>query len=130
MKFFKKTDIIVIIVLITLSAAAWLTYSHLFSDKAAKAEIYYNSKLVETVDLTSGEEKTFSIPQKKNVVFYYDGKGNIRFEKSDCPDKVCVNAGNLHIIGQTAACLPNGIVMKIVPKNERSENDPDVVIGR
>jgi len=127
MRFFRKTDIIIICTIIAVSALAWMIYGFLFSDKAARAEIYYNSELVETIDLVAGEEKTFSIPQKPNVVFHLDNEGNIRFERSDCPDQICVHAGKLHIVGQSAACLPNGIVIKIVPQKERSEDDIDVI---
>lgn len=127
MKFFKKTDIIVILAIVSVSALAWLLYGFLMSDTAARAEIYYNSELVLTIDLDTGEEKFFSIPQKPNVVFHLDKEGNICFEKSDCPDQVCVHAGKLHMVGQSAACLPNGIVVKIVPKKERSEDDIDVI---
>lgn len=127
MKFFKKSDLLIILTIIAVSVVIWVIYSSAFSDKATKAEIYYNSKLVETVELTAGEERTFSIPQKDKVVFQLDKEGNIRFIESDCPDKVCIHAGKLHMVGQSAACLPNGIVLKIVPLKERSEDDLDVI---
>ena len=127
MKFFKKTDIVVVLTIIAVSIVIWVIYSYAFSDKAAKAEIYYNSKLIMTVNLNSGEDRVFSIPQKEKVVFHLDKEGNIRFEQSDCPDKVCVHAGKLHMVGQSAACLPNGVVLKIVPLKERSEDDIDVI---
>ncbi len=130
MKFFKKTDMIIIAIIIAAGIGGWIAYSLIFSGKAAKAEIYYHSKLVETIDLNTGQERVFSIPQKKEVVFHLYKDGNIRFEHSDCPDKVCVNAGKLHIVGQTAACLPNGIVLKIVPAKAHGEDDPDMVVGR
>ena len=80
MKFFKKSDIIIILTMIAVSVVVWKAYSYFFSDKAAKAEIYYNSQLVETIDLTAGVEKTFSVPGKPNVVFHLDKEGNIKFE--------------------------------------------------
>lgn len=130
MKFFKKTDVWIIIALLILSAVSWFVYRSVFSGRAAKAEIYYYSKLVETIELTGGVEKSFSIPQNEHVVFHIDKQGNIKFEKSDCPDKVCINAGNLYMVGQSAACLPNGIVVKIVPLGERDDDDIDIIIGR
>jgi hypothetical protein len=123
--FFRKTDIAVILVLVAVSAILWAVYSSAFSGRPAKAEIYCNSKLVMTVALTKGQERSFTIPQNKNVVFHLDKEGNIRFERSDCPDKICVHAGKLHIVGQSAACLPNGIILKIVPADGRREDDLD-----
>lgn len=127
LRFAKKTDIIIVLSILAVSAAVWLLYSNAFADRPAKAEIYYYSKLVKTVELVKGTEKSFSVPEDRNVVFHLDKEGNIRFEQSDCPDKVCVHAGKLHMAGQSAACLPNGLVMKIVPANTRSDDDLDAV---
>jgi len=127
--FFKKNDIIVVLSIIIISGIWWLAYKFMFSDKPVKAEIYYYSELAYTIDLNSGAEKTFSIPQNDNVIFHLYEDGSICFEQSDCPDKVCVHAGRLSVIGETAACLPNGIVLKIVPKNNRGADDPDIIIG-
>jgi hypothetical protein len=129
MKFMKKTDLIIISVILVVSAIAWVSYHLIFGQRAAKAEIYYKSQLVETVDLTAGADKIFTIPQDRNVVFHVYKDGSICFEKSNCPDKVCVRAGKLHTIGESAACLPNSIVMKIVAKDERSSDDLDMVVG-
>lgn len=130
MKLFKKTDFIIIAVIIVAAVTMWFIYENRFSGMPAKAEIYYYSTLVETIDLSDKEERTFSIPQNENVVFFLDNDGNIQFIESDCPDKVCINTGKIHMAGQSAACLPNGIVLKIVPGGERSEDDLDIVVGR
>ncbi|NLV37376.1 MAG: NusG domain II-containing protein [Clostridiaceae bacterium] len=130
MKLLKKTDFIIIVLILVIAAAMWFVYKSRFSNVAAKAEIYYYSTLVETIDMRDKSERTFSIAQNENVVFLLDNDGNIQFIKSDCPDKVCVNTGKIHMVGQSAACLPNGIVVKIVPGGERSEDDPDIVVGR
>lgn len=39
--------------------------------------------------------------------------GKIRFLESDCPDRICVNSGWLSRAGQTAACVPAGITVRI-----------------
>lgn len=130
MKFFKRTDLIIITGIILFSILLWVIYSAIFSGDKVKAEIYYNSELVETIVLTSGQERTFSLPQKNNVVFRIDKEGNIEFNKSDCPDQICVKTGKLHIVGQSAACLPNGLVLKIVPLEERRDDDLDIIVGR
>ncbi|HWQ78019.1 MAG TPA: NusG domain II-containing protein [Anaerovoracaceae bacterium] len=127
MKFFKRTDILVIIGILVVSAASWGVYSHVADDRGVKAEIYYYNDLVETVDL-NGEERSFSIPQDENVILHLYQDGSIAFVESDCPDKVCIHAGKQRMAGQFAACLPNGIVVKIVSDKERGEDDTDLVI--
>ena len=129
MKFVKKSDMIVIAVALVLCLVGWFSYQAIVGDKAAKAEIYYKSTLVETIDLTAGVDKNFSIAQNKNVVLHVYKDGSICFLESNCPDKICMHAGRLHTIGQSAACLPNSIVLKIVAKDQRSSDDLDAVIG-
>ena len=127
--FFKRTDLIIITVILVLSLAGWLVYRAVAADRPAKAEIYHNGTLVKTVVLISGREEIFTIPQDENVVFHQYPDGSICFEQSDCPDKVCIHAGRLSMVGQSAACLPNGIVLKIIPDGDRNPEDPDIVVG-
>jgi len=129
MKFAQKSDIIAIAIIAGICLAAIGLYRAMYAGHAVKAEIYYNGDLVETVDLKKGEDRTFWIPQNENVVFHIYPDGTIAFESSDCPDQICVKSGKLGIVGQSAACLPNGIVLKIVPAGPRDEDDPDIVIG-
>ena len=130
MKFFKRTDLIIIICILGVSAAFIGIYRFFFAEDRVTAEIYYYNDLVETVDLSAGEDRTFSIPQNEHVVLRVYQDGSIAFIESDCPDKVCIHAGRLNQAGQFAACLPNGIVMKIVPEKERGEEDADLIIGQ
>ena len=57
MKFFKRSDIIIIICIIAVSAVSWGIYNVIFAEDRVQAEIYYYSDLVETVDLNHGEER-------------------------------------------------------------------------
>lgn len=130
MKFFKKSDFIIITVILFLALGLSIFYRSSNRDKSAVAEIYYNSELVETVDLKVGVDRTFTIPQEKHVIIHQFKDGSIRFEESNCPDKVCIRAGKLSIVGESAACLPNKITMKIVPKDEYSDDDVDIIVGK
>ena len=79
MKFFKRTDIIIIAGIIAVSVAVWGIYHFAFAEDRVKAEIYYYSELVKTVELTAGEDRTFSIPQNDHVVFHQYKDGSIAF---------------------------------------------------
>lgn len=128
-RFFRKTDLIFIAAILAAGIAIWYVYGLIYGGRSVKAEIYYNNELVETVSLESGHARTFSIPQKPEIVFQVDDEGYISFIESDCPDKICIKTGKLHTVGQSAACLPNGVVLKIVPADRRSGGEPDIVIG-
>lgn len=128
MKFFKRTDIIVIAAILLISLISWIAYEIYTDDKAIKAEIYYYSELVKTVRLDKPKNYKFSIDQNPNVIFQVDENGGIAFISSDCPDKVCVKTGRLYRIGEYAACLPNGIIIKIVSEG-RENDDVDIIVG-
>ena len=51
--------------------------------------------------------------------------GRIRFRQSGCPDKICVHSGWLSKKGQTAACLPAGVSVRI----EGGGGELDAVAG-
>lgn len=129
MKFFKKTDIIIIIILLIVAVAFIKIYGYINEGKASVAEIYYESQLVEMIDLKDGVDRTFSIPQEEHVILRVEN-GTIRFVESDCPDKVCIRSGELRIVGESAACLPNKITVKIVPKGNHSDDDIDIIVGK
>lgn len=130
MTFVKKTDAIIILVILVISGISWWAYQHFAAEKHVAAEIYYYSDLVMSVELMENEERSFSLPQNEHVVFHVYKDGSIAFEASDCPDQVCVHAGKIRTSGQFAACLPNGFVVKIVPEGEHGEDDADIVVGR
>lgn len=52
--------------------------------------------------------------------------GRIRFYSSGCPDQICVHSGWLSREGQSAACIPAGIALKITGG---SGGDVDMMTG-
>ncbi len=93
--------------------------------RADTAEIYYYKRLLCTVDLSAGAQ-TFVFPEAPGVCIEVNEKGEIFFRYSDCPDKICVKTGKLSHTGQSAACLPRGIVVKIIG----GENELDAITFR
>ena len=75
MKLFRKTDILVIAAIIAAAAVIWMLYSNAVSGRPVKAEIYYYSDLVDTVELVPGQEKTIPVQHNENVVLQLDGDG-------------------------------------------------------
>jgi hypothetical protein len=129
MKFFKKTDIIIISVLLVLAIGGYFAYKKIFSDTKAIANIYYESELVKSIDLSEKKDYTFRLEQNDHVLIHVHSDGSISFEESDCPDKVCIKSGKLDTVGESAACLPNKIVIKLVSKG-KDNNDVDIIVGK
>ena len=128
MKYLKKYDIFIISAILIFSFLSWITYHYFVAGQLSKAEIYHYSKLVKTVELGQGIDKYFSIEENPDVVFHLFEDGSIGFKESDCLHKLCIKAGKLSMPGQFAACLPNGIILKIVSA-ERADRDVDIVVG-
>ncbi|MDR1377516.1 MAG: NusG domain II-containing protein [Synergistaceae bacterium] len=89
------------------------------------AEITVNGQMDQLVPLS---EKRFyysptGLPGVKIVV----REETVGFVQSDCPDKICVHMGFLSLPGQSAVCLPNRVVIRVVTR-EREEEALDSVI--
>lgn len=130
MKFIKKRDFIIIAVILLAACIFYFVYNMQSDKGTAKAEIYYESELVMTVMLNENEDRVFKLPQNENVVFHLYEDGSIRFEESDCPDEVCIKSGKLRHIGSSAACLPNKVILKIVPVKDTDDNDIDIIVRK
>jgi len=126
MKYMKKADKVIIGLTVLLALVALLLNGFLFKEKGTYAEIYYDSILVYKKKLTTTQEISFSISEKPEVIFHLYDDGSIAFIESDCPDKICIRSGRLNKVGQSAACLPNKLLLKIVGEEEQG---PDLVIG-
>lgn len=112
--FFRWQDLIVLGVLAAL-LAGWFLWSRCPSQPAqpAEAEIYLGDRLMLRLPLNDGVPRQVTLPERENVHFYLDGHGGISFESSDCPDQICVHSGTLTRPGQTAACLPNQLLLRL-----------------
>lgn len=123
----KKYDIIIILLILLISFLSYIIYQNQDSVNYPKAEIYHYSELVETVDLDQEADKVFSVKENENVLFHLFEDGSICFEESDCPDKICIKTGKISKPGQFAACLPNGLLLKIVIDEDK--RDADMIMG-
>ena len=88
--------------------------------------IYKDGSLVEKIDLNSvtGErEITLSGDFGDNVILVSNGR--IEMKSADCPDKICVEHGELKSSSSPIVCLPNKVVIKF----ENSTDGADAKTG-
>ncbi len=111
-KLFKKWDIVVIAAIIAF-ALIFGILSKSETDKAI-AKITVDGKIYTQIDLSSVKEKTVIVPSDNYNVIIVAENGEIRFENSDCADKLCINAGNLKDCGDIAVCIPCKTVIEII----------------
>ncbi|MDR1532502.1 MAG: NusG domain II-containing protein [Clostridiales bacterium] len=108
---FKKNDLFIIGGILLAAAVLYICRSYLAgSGGEVFGEIYVKGRFAMRVSLA--EDAEFSLPGRENVGFTVKN-GAIAFTRSDCPDQTCVRSGFLHQPGQVAACLPNGLSIKI-----------------
>ena len=118
--FFKRKDLLTASLMLAAAAVLWLSMNTC-SKEYIYADIYYDSKVIKTIDLRNAPDSEFSVSENEHVVFQIKDR-KIAFVHSDCPDRICVNTGFISANGQSAACLPNKLLLKI-----RSSDDTDIV---
>ncbi len=117
--------IIIFSAVLIISAGLWILISNL-SLSANIVGIYQNNRLIKKIDLNSVTEPyeiTISGEAGKNIVQV--SNGHIKMKSAQCPDKICVNHGELISNTSPIVCLPNKIVIKF----ENSSENIDVKTG-
>lgn len=117
----KKGDFILAIVLIVVISVSYggVEMYRRAGDKGHRiAVIKQNNQEIKRIDLDAVTE-----PQRLKVTGRYNNvilieNGQVRFEKADCPDQVCVKTGWQTQNGDAAVCLPNQTIVKIEGENK------------
>ena len=91
------------------------------AEQAARAEIWSDGVLIETVDLHTDRVLTVENGSGVNTVTVEDGK--IAVTAANCPDHYCMHRGFCSG-GTQIVCLPNRLVIKFV-----GEQEIDSVVG-
>ena len=66
----------------------------------------------ERIDLSRDCTMTVTGREKQSVTLRVENR-RIRFETSTCPDHICVRSGWLSAAGETAACVPAGVSVRV-----------------
>jgi len=100
-------------------------------DLATQQKIFESDTLGTVIDSFSEEKQPdgntllhLSTQEIHFDILLQDGK--VRFLKSDCPDKVCVQTGLISKPGQIAACIPAHVLVRVTGAVQAS--DIDVII--
>lgn len=111
-KLFKKGDLIVIAAVIAAALIFWLAGRQ---DTAKPiAEISVDGVTVQTVDLSTVTQRTEIRPNDEYNILIVAENGSVRFEHSDCEDKLCISSGTLSENGDIAVCLPAKTVISVI----------------
>ena len=107
----KKGDKILIGAVLLLAGLAFL-WMQLIAAEGSKVVVRIDGQETAIYDLN--EDINITIQGKNggsNTLVIQNGQASIT--EADCPDKLCVNQGEIHRSGETIVCLPHRVVIEI-----------------
>lgn len=145
----KWGDFLVIGLILVLGFSLWINLVSGFSSDFGAAEVVVRGEVIAKYNLET-MEKEFQSDKIADYLNKFDEEitgdritlhmtssgidfdiilenGKIRFHESNCPDQVCVNTGFIHRSGEIAACVPAGVLVRVV--GSYGESDPDFIAG-
>jgi hypothetical protein len=138
----RKSDLILIVVLLAVAGVAFLLLRDLTGDTAmvdGTAVVYYNDERILTIDLEDGgytihnSDRVASIDEQENIyhvigsnpygvyIQYRDNKVKVIDEES--PRHICQTQGWTNSPLQPLTCLPNNIIIVIEAKDDSLPDD-------
>jgi len=125
LKFLKKSDIILVAVLLIACVALLLPKYLGNKDTKLTAVIMRDGVVLESVDLSTVEEPyeyDLDCSPKAVITICHDC---VYYSYAECHDKLCMNTGKLKNAGDTAACLPSKTL--VVLEGTKDKNAPDAI---
>lgn len=121
-----KRDIILVLSMVIIAAAAFLIINFAVKKDGSYAVIKVDGNVIKTLDLNSGETiiEVNGYQGGVNKVVINDGK--VSMTDADCPDELCVMTGKISRVGETIVCLPHRVVVEI--KGSPDDDSIDSVV--
>ncbi len=121
-KIIRRADLAVAAVLLLLCAALFILFR---SGGGTTAVVTVGGETLYEIDLSEvSEPYTLSLDCGVTIAV---SPGKIAFADADCPGRDCVRRGAISKPGQSAACLPNRVLIRI--DGRASKDAPDAVAG-
>ena len=103
-----RADVIVIVSLLVLALALYLALN-LGRREGGTAVVRVNG--VETERHSLLQNGSFPLNGGSNILVIENGYAYL--SEADCPDKICVHMGKIHLNGQLIVCLPNAVIVTV-----------------
>ena len=113
-----RNDIILIVVMIALSLSSWFIISA-NKTEGGSVVIMVDGKEYARYPLNTDRKVVIDDGDNYNILVIKNGVASI--SDASCPDKLCMNQGDIHYNSETITCLPNKVVVKII-----SDVEPEV----
>lgn len=120
----KRNDWFLILGIVVIAACFWLVRSFVMGGASAgSVEVRIDGEIVGTYSLYEDRtEKLEYDDGSYNVMMIKDGKVSVT--EADCPDKHCIEKGEVYCENETIICLPHKLVIKVI---ESDSEGPDII---
>ena len=113
----QRITLILLLILLTALAAAFLVWQKLSGQEGIKAVVQVGGQGKQELDLSKNQEFWVGDPGiGQNLIRVEDG--TVMVVQADCPDKICVHTGPISQEGEVIACLPHGVIIYIPRREE------------
>lgn len=113
----RAGDFVLAAIIVVAALCIWIVPFN--ENKGEFAQVMVDGQVVSTLDLRGGNSSyTF------NGVTVCVDEGSVYVNKTNCPDKVCLETGKISRPGQSIVCIPNHVSISIA-----GEKEIDAVIG-
>lgn len=126
-KYFRKGDVIVYIILISIFSVLGFQITKFKASDASSAEVYVNNQLKYVYPLQT-EEKDIFVPTDIGGVNVKIKDKKIRVTTSNSPLKLNVKQGWIGQPGEVIIGVPDRLIIKVVGKTNERSDDVDFVI--
>lgn len=109
----RKIDFLWLIILSLLLSTYLFTKLQPHKEKLYATINLYDKEIAE-IELKKNSAELFTFKNIPNVIFERSNDGKFRIKQSDCPRQICVNTGYISQKDEIIACLPKGIIIRIV----------------
>lgn len=75
--------------------------------------------------LSGVDERPVLWPELPPMFIAIEADGGVRIAASDCPDQYCVRRGVCRKAGDFAACVPNKVILTLLPAGDHESEDAD-----
>ena len=114
----NKSDLKLLFIVLILCAVFLLILFLTQSNAPKKALVYYENKLVLTIDLAKAERNKYEVNGALGKVIIESQNGKVRVIDENSPNHICSKQGYIEQSYQVLVCLPNKVVIKIEEQTE------------
>jgi hypothetical protein len=113
----NKSDLSLTSVVIVVALISILILKIVEPQGSKKALVYYQNKVVLTIDLNDVSYAEYNIEGKNGNILIIREDGKVKVEQENSPLHLCSKQGWIESVYESIVCLPNEVVIKIIVDN-------------